>query len=559
MKLTIEKLSFGPGAIAHSEDGRTIFVAGGVPGDTVEASVYEEKKHVAFASIDTVLEEGPHHVSAPCPYVGKCGGCPWGNVSQELQRKAKVQNLRDALLRLARLDEATVDSVLRPLVELEKPWGYRNKIELSPDPTSARFALGMHGLNPLEFVPLMSCHLLPKPYQALPKKITGALSYALGTNATCGANKSKAGPLPYAPGSNNPGRTNKINAGANFYVMDATAPERIDANNPAMHIGRVGIRASEKTGSLEIALWGAPGPLNRNRVADILREATGASSIVRCLTKGSSKERRVTKVEVLSGKGFWEEEIDHRRMRFSAPSFAQANTAGAQQLIRFVQKCLMEDSFNEECFSEECIGAELQHSMEASLSDLPLEAEAHHPVDASLSKAPDAAENSSFTASSLAEKGALPGNAFDLYAGAGTFTLPLAERCAFVSAVESSGFAVRDLRRNVESAHLDNVAIEGGDAAREFPHVTPGDAPDVILTDPPRAGLDKQVINAIAGAGAKMFIYVSCDIQTLARDIQRILATGAWNLVCVQPFEMFGQTYHTETIAVFKKASAMKR
>lgn len=553
MKLTIEKLSFGPGAIAHSEDGRTIFVAGGVPGDTVEASVYEEKKHVAFASIDTVLEKGPHHVNAPCPYVGRCGGCPWGNVSQELQRKAKVQNLRDALLRLAKLDEATVDSVLRPLVELEKPWGYRNKIELSPDPTSARFALGMHGLNPLEFVPLMSCHLLPKPYQALPKKITGALSYALGTNATCGANKSKAGALPYAPGSNDPGRANKINAGANSYVMDATAPERIDTNNPARHISRVGIRASEKAGSLEIALWGSPCPLNRNRVADILREATGATSIVRCLTKGSMKERRVSKVEVLSGKGFWEEEIDHRRMRFSAPSFAQANTAGAEKLIHFVQECLKEENLGGEHLSGECLGAEVQHPVDASVS------EAHFgPVDSPLARASLGAEDSPLTRVSLAEKDTLPKDAFDLYAGAGTFTLPLAERCAFVSAVESSGFAVRDLRRNVENAGLENVVIQGGDAAREFPSLPPEEKPDVILTDPPRAGLDERVIRAISEAGAKMFIYVSCDIQTLARDIQRILDTGAWNLVCVQPFEMFGQTYHTETIAVFKKASAEK-
>lgn len=534
MKLTIEKLSFGPGAIAHSEDGRTIFVAGGVPGDTVEASVYEEKKHVAFASIDTVLKKGPHHVNAPCPYVGRCGGCPWGNVSQELQRKAKVQNLRDALLRLAQLDEATVDSVLRPLVELEKPWGYRNKIELSPDPASARFSLGMHGLNPLEFVPLASCHLLPKPHQALPKKITGALSYALGANATCGANKSKAGALPSALGSHGPGRANKINTGANSYVIDATAPEKIDTNRPARHISRVGIRASEKTGSLEIALWGSPGPLNRNRVGDILREATGASSIVRCLTKGSMKERSVTKVEVLRGKGFWEEEIDHWRMRFSAPSFAQANTSGAEKLIHFVQESLKEENLAGEHLSGECLGAEVQH-----------------PVDAPLSETPFDAKGSPLARASLAEKDALPTGAFDLYAGAGTFTLPLAERCAFVSAVESSGFAVRDFRRNVESAHLDNVAIEGGDAAREFPHVAPGDAPGVILTDPPRAGLDKQVINAITGAGVKTFIYVSCDIQTLARDIQRILDTGAWNLVCVQPFEMFGQTYHTETIAVF--------
>lgn len=473
MRLTIEKLTFGPGALAHNEDGRTVFVAGGVPGDTVETSIYEEKKQVAFASIEKILEKGPNHVSTPCPYVGRCGGCPWGNVSQELQREAKVQNVRDALLRTAKLDEDVVDNALLPLVPLEKFWGYRNKIELSPDPTSTRFALGMRALNPSEFIPLASCHLLPKAYQTLPKKITGALSYALGANI----------------------------------------PGRMSSDNPSTHINRVGIRASERTGSLEIALWGSPGSLSRNRVASILSEATGATSIVRCLTKGSSKERRVIKVEVLSGKGFWEEKIDERRMRFSAPSFAQANTAGANKLIRFVRESLKEGRPSVDQSSHETIKA-ASHRFTNKAS----------------------------------------GDAFDLYAGAGTFTLPLAEHFASVWAVESSGFAVRDLRRNVESAHLGNITIHGGDAAREFPRLPSGEAPDVILTDPPRAGLDKHVVEAISAAGADTFIYVSCDIQTLARDIRRILTTRAWNLLYVQPFEMFGQTYHTETIAIFTKS-----
>lgn len=80
--------------------------------------------------------------------------------------------------------------------------------------------------------------------------------------------------------------------------------------------------------------------------------------------------------------------------------------------------------------------------------------------------------------------------AVDLYCGAGTFTLPLARRCDFVAAVEAYGPAVRDLRRNLEINKLDNVDVIGGDAVREFPDQ---DA-DILVVDPPRAGLAPEAI-----------------------------------------------------------------
>ena len=135
--------------------------------------------------------------------------------------------------------------------------------------------------------------------------------------------------------------------------------------------------------------------------------------------------------------------------------------------------------------------------------------------------------------------------AVDLYSGAGTFTLPLARRSAYVAAVEAYGPAVRDLRNNLEYAHLDNVDVIGGDAAREFPD----EDADVLVVDPPRAGLAEQVVGLIASTPARDVAYVSCDPATLARDLRRFREEGTFELVSATPVDLFPQTYHCETVA----------
>ena len=139
--------------------------------------------------------------------------------------------------------------------------------------------------------------------------------------------------------------------------------------------------------------------------------------------------------------------------------------------------------------------------------------------------------------------------AMDLYCGAGTFTLPLARRAGFVSAVESYGPAVRDLRRNLESAGLDNVDPIGGDAGREFPDT---DA-DVIVVDPPRAGLAEDVVARLSEQPSRAIAYVSCDPATLARDIGRFEATGTFRAARVTPVDLFPQTYHVETVTLLQR------
>jgi 23S rRNA (uracil1939-C5)-methyltransferase len=189
-------------------------------------------------------------------------------------------------------------------------------------------------------------------------------------------------------------------------------------------------------------------------------------------------------VEVLSGRGHWRERLSGTEYAISAPSFFQVNSGAAEQLIQ----CVLE------------------------------------------STTPDGSDR-----------------ILDLYAGAGTFTLPLSALAGEVVAVESAGSAVRDLRRNLERSSRWADVI-GGDAAREIRGLGHFDS---IVVDPPRSGLATEVIEAISARLPRTLVYVSCDPATLARDAAALTASGA-KLESVVPVDLFPQSYHIETVATFR-------
>lgn len=139
--------------------------------------------------------------------------------------------------------------------------------------------------------------------------------------------------------------------------------------------------------------------------------------------------------------------------------------------------------------------------------------------------------------------------ALDLYSGAGTFTLPLAAAAGDVVAVESAGSSVRDLRRNLERNNL-YADVIGGDVGRELPEL--GYA-DVAVVDPPRCGLAPEALSALLDTEARRIAYVSCDPQTLARDLKAVLADSRYVIKSVQPVDLFPQTYHVETVTILEK------
>jgi len=94
------------------------------------------------------------------------------------------------------------------------------------------------------------------------------------------------------------------------------------------------------------------------------------------------------------------------------------------------------------------------------------------------------------------------------------------------------------------------VELYEGFAEEIIPHLEA--KPDIVLVDPPRTGLDKQVIDGILNLNPQMIAYVSCDPSTLARDAARLI-NGGYKLKEVMPFDLFPQTYHIESISIFER------
>jgi len=136
----------------------------------------------------------------------------------------------------------------------------------------------------------------------------------------------------------------------------------------------------------------------------------------------------------------------------------------------------------------------------------------------------------------------------DAYCGVGTFGLTLAGEVAHVIGVERAPAAVEDFRINAED--VENVAILPG----VLEEVLPGlEVPvDLAVVDPPRSGVHSDALAALIRLAPQRIVYVSCDPATLARD-GRVLAGAGYELVVVQPVDMFPQTYHVETVSLWVK------
>ncbi len=134
----------------------------------------------------------------------------------------------------------------------------------------------------------------------------------------------------------------------------------------------------------------------------------------------------------------------------------------------------------------------------------------------------------------------------DAYAGVGMFTAFLAESGAYITAIESHHLAVADARHNL--ADFERVRVLEGAVEQLLPELQARF--DAVLVDPPRAGLERTVLDAIVAAEPSRLVYVSCDPATLARDARRFADQG-YVLRWVQPVDLFPQTYHVENVALF--------
>jgi len=136
----------------------------------------------------------------------------------------------------------------------------------------------------------------------------------------------------------------------------------------------------------------------------------------------------------------------------------------------------------------------------------------------------------------------------DAFGGVGTFGLSLASRVARVIEIEESKDAVNDAKAN--AIELSNVEFHRGKVEEILPKLKT--EIDLVVTDPPRAGIDPIALNAIITQAPRTIAYVSCDPATLARDARRLI-DGGYRLREVQPVDLFPQTYHIESVSRFER------
>ena len=274
-------------------------------------------------------------------------------------------------------------------------------------------------------------------------------------------------------------------------VNAGQADEQEAAAGPPVIVRRINLRAGVNTGQRLLAF---------ETVGDRAPGFVVEDLPVRCVVR-----RRDGSVEGLVGEPWIEEEVAGRTFRISANSFFQVNTVGAEAMVDLAAELL----------------------------------------------APQGQET-----------------LLDGYCGVGLFGLSLAGQVGQVIGIEESEAACEDFAWNARD--LDNVTLHEGPVEEvlaalgdglglEIGNHPEGTGPsngqriDLALIDPPRSGAGPEVVQHLARLGVPKLLCVSCDPATLARDAKLLVAAG-YHLEQVQPVDMFPQTYHVESLALFRLA-----
>lgn len=439
LTVRIERLSYGPAGIGRI-DGKVIFVPGSVPGDIVEVVIEDEKKTYAIGRLVALKQPSAERRSAPCPYIPRCGGCPWQHVTYAEQLRAKQANVMENMRRIGGLTEPP----MLPIIPSPDEWHYRQRIRLRTDPPDR---LGFYQARSHELVEIESCLIasLDSPHQLRQAREWLAVLQTIVRRVEL-LTEEKA--------------TRSVlvgNAEGVFHADDDFVCQRFLDTHPAI---------------AGLVLFGRG-----------WRREWGKTQIR--LDLGQNEKYQ-------AGEPGEMDTMDSLFLSVSSGTFTQVNSAGNRLLIET-----------------------LLH-----LADF----DRRHRV-------------------------------LELYCGAGNLTLPLAYRVDTLIGIEQDRVAVANARENAARLGLSNVEFiqnsvrKGLDTLFGDPsqHKRDGSV-DTIVLDPPRAGA-ADIVGRLSRIGAQQIVYLSCDPTTLARDLRSLREHG-YRVVCLQPIDLFPQTYHIETIAI---------
>ncbi len=495
MLLQIEKLVYGGDGLARlpadpNGPGKTAFVPFVIPGEQVEASLVETRPGFVRAKPDEILSASPQRVEPACPYFGRCGGCHYQHINYDAQLSYKAGILRETLRRTAKL-ELTQEIQLHP----SSPWNYRNRTRMRVRHTPS-FALGYLRHNSHDVLPVENCPISsPLINQAI------AAVWKLG----------REGVLPRSV------------HGLQFFANHDDTKLLVE-----VYLRREGTDQGVCQGTTSVVPY--RGQRTPALAAEVLRPASGKRT-------PSGAKARFLSPQTARLKSC----PDTKLMGSDIQPFAAALHGEVPQVVGVV---VFPTSALEDESGQYAPLAAIHNEASQAIGDSSL---LYHTVGHDYRVSGGSFfQTNRFLTDKLVEiviAGRKGRGAVELYAGAGLFTSHLARNFDTVLAVESSPHAFADLRQNVPH----NVKCIRSTTEKFLAERSSTLAPDLVVIDPPRAGLGEKAARALGRMTVSRVTYVSCDPATLARDL-RVLLEFNFRVEQAHLVDMFPQTFHMETV-----------
>ena len=522
IEIEITALSSGGHGIGRYQ-GFAVFVPFTWMGDHITAQITKVQKNYAEAKLVDILIPSPERVEPPCPAFGSCGACSLMHASYSAQLEAKRRIVQDAFERIGGISGVTV----KPTIGMDTPLCYRNKASFPFGNHNGRVVFGCYEKRSHRLIPLDGC-LIQNEKSIIAMKTLCKWANDFGIRAYD----------PTPTGSMGNGRRR---------ARDASAVS--STNTKKQGILRHGVIRCTEGGTMVIVVTTGKLPHRDELVERLLSAIPDIKSIIHNVNPNDTNLIMGRENRVLFGSDTVIEDLNSLSFAVSAQSFLQVNP---KQTIVLYNAAI--------------------DALELNMSD----------------------------------------SVIDLYCGIGTISLLMAKRVKKVLGIEAVPAAIEDAKRNAVRNKLNNASFICGSVEDVLPKIlrhgsvwhgvsaqmtdngngienrafkcgsiktespeSEGSLPacdsaeggtypgtlgagkefTALVLDPPRVGVDKAAIDAIAASGIGRIAYVSCNPATLARDC-KLLCAGGYVINSVQPVDMFPETEHVETVCLLSKLNA---
>lgn len=512
----IEAVAAEGNSLAHV-DGKVLFVPQTVPGDVVDVQVRKARKGYLEGYVTRMVSPSPYRLKPVCSHYGDCGGCKWQILPYEMQLAAKQQQVVDQLSRIGHLELPDIS----PIIGSDLQYFYRNKLEYTfssrrwvlrgEDPESIspsdRCGLGFHVGGMFDKVlDIKFCHLQAEPSNALRNFVR---AYAVEHGLSFFDLREQTGLL----------RNMVVRTASTGEIMVTVVfgPEGIEsAKGGASSSGVAPLASGTASGDdsrsaadpVEISqLTLTSGSPAANLMDAIIKEFPQITSLNYVINSKRNDTFNDLETHTWAGRDCIYEQMESLRFKVGPKSFYQTNSAQAYRLYSVVRSFALD---------EKRLAADNKY---VAVPDNPV--------------------------------------VYDLYTGTGTIALFLSAMASKVVGIEYVPEAIEDARANAALNGIDNAVFYAGDMKDilNTSFIDSNGYPSIVVLDPPRAGIHPDVAAVLNAASPARIIYVSCNPASQARDLA--FFADSYDILAVQPVDMFPQTHHVENVVYMAKRLIM--